>query len=282
MGLKYRDCLNCRRANSHLCTVCQNASLFLINDTRQFYYITDSRDHCRGPVEAYLLPYMNVMVLSYLRMDGGDNWDFAGNILDSRTFRVNTHFCPKCNGVLDIDKQYGYYSPDHEIDYRCNECGFVFRRGQSVMLRQAQLDYWKMYHSQPLPAGHRIPFSSCLTNARSSVIIIDAVKAIMPSCIIYQAYRIYKGILGRRKKIELAELFLMGIDGRNENGMRIINKTSSQRDGNTTHFFDFIRESLPSDYPMRQIMENFGDEYGLNQDFIKANNTLYFARPAQY
>lgn len=279
MGLKYRDCLNCRRANSHLCAVCQNASLFLINDTRKFYYINDTRVHYQGPVEAYLLPYVDVFVDSYLWTVGMTKWDFAGNILDGRTFRVNTRFCPKCNGTFVVHTQ-NENSDDPLHIYKCTRCGFVFRQGGIWMTSNAQRDYCiKYFHDSTLQAGHRILFNSCLTNVRSSAIVVDGVKSWNPSCIIYKARRFYDGVPGGGEKIELAELFLMGIDGRDENGVRIINKTSSQRDGNTTHFFDFIRESLPSDYPMRQIMENFGDEYGLNQDFIKANNTLYFARP---
>ena len=97
---KYEECSYCRRVNSPLCEQCRDASLLLINDTRRFFYINREGEARRGPVEAFLLPYMNVWGCSYVLEIGKEKWDFAGEVLDKRTLKPNFNYCPICNNKV--------------------------------------------------------------------------------------------------------------------------------------------------------------------------------------
>lgn len=137
---KYEECSYCRRVNSPLCEQCRDASLLLINDTRRFFYINREGEARRGPVEAFLLPYMNVWACSYVLELGKEKWDFAGEVLDKRTLVQNFKYCPICNNKLqmraDSVNQY-----DREMLHECCFCGFRFKDGGTQIFSEAQMEY---------------------------------------------------------------------------------------------------------------------------------------------
>lgn len=143
-SMKFQDCFHCRRANSHVCRDCQNANHFLSNDTRKFYYIIFEDDPHQGPVEAYLLPYKDVQIDSYIWTEGMNQWDFAGNVLDKRLLFVNHKYCPCCNGELEWNI---IYPDDRETIYKCKDCGFEFSYGATRMCSKLQGEYIRKYYN---------------------------------------------------------------------------------------------------------------------------------------
>lgn len=152
-SLRFAECSRCRRINSHLCVGCQNASLQLVNDTRKFYYIHTEGESYKGPVEAFLLPYMGVFPDSYVWTQGMKNWDFAGNVFDTKLLTVNLDYCPMCSGTYDVELPYS--SIFDNTGYKCRHCGFAFHHGGTRTFSSAQREYsmqyykWNQY-SQPV------------------------------------------------------------------------------------------------------------------------------------
>lgn len=140
-SMKFQDCYQCRRANSHVCRDCQNAKHFLSNDTRKFYYINIEDTPHQGPVEAFLLPYKDVQIDSYVWTKGMKQWDFAGNVLDRRTLAVNFDYCPYCNGTFERED----YLPGYEPVYKCLHCGFEFTYGGTRPHSKSQSEYLRTY-----------------------------------------------------------------------------------------------------------------------------------------
>ena len=146
-SVKFQECLHCRRANSHVCGDCQKAKHFLPNDTRKFYYINIKDAPYQGPVEAFLLPYKDVQIDSYLWTEGMNQWDFAGNVLDERSLAVDYDYCPCCNGKLERDESL----PDYEPVYKCKNCGFSFDYGGTRPSSKSQMEYRKTYYNYVNP-----------------------------------------------------------------------------------------------------------------------------------
>lgn len=145
--MKFQECIQCRRANSHVCLDCQKAKHFLPNDTRRFYYINIEDAPRQGPVEAFLLPYKEVQIDSYVWTEGMKQWDFAGNVLDRRTLTVDYEYCPCCNGKLERDEPL----PDYEPVYECQNCGFTFSYGGTRQYSKSQMEYRKTYYNYVNP-----------------------------------------------------------------------------------------------------------------------------------
>lgn len=143
--MKFQECFQCRRANSHVCRDCQKAKHFLSNDTRKFYYINIEDAPRQGPVEAFLLPYKEVQIDSYVWTEGMKQWDFAGNVLDRRTLAVEFDFCPCCNGEFERHDQYPY--DEETIVYKCKNCGFCFNCGGVRPQSELQFKYVMEYYS---------------------------------------------------------------------------------------------------------------------------------------
>lgn len=273
--MRYNECTKCRRINSNLCTNCKNASLFLTNDSRMFYYINCEREKRRGPVEAFLLPYKDVWPDSYVWTKGMENWDFAGKVLDRLTLIANFNYCPICNGTFDRQI---IYPDDRETMYRCRQCGFRFTYGATRMVSAKQREYTEQYNTNGkvpvLPKGHKIRY-----NVRdiSITITIEGVKSIESAYIVYNCTRMYDNKSNSPERIELVELFLCCMDdSRDKDGRRIVTRPQCNYGQMEKPFYDYISESCH--YPERQVSEYYGEEYGLSQYFINANNTRYFIK----
>lgn len=221
-----------------------------------------------------MLPYEDVCLESYVWTEGMDNWDFAGNLLDSRILAKKHQYCPVCDG--NISFAYESHPIDNDGFYRCEKCGFEFWADGTKAISEDQGKYLERYYQSILPQGHKITYKSCVQGVGRSEIVIDRLKARLPYCIIYEAERIYNGSINKAEKIELVEQFIIG-DQRNSNGGIIT--FFPRRQDLLNQFYDLILRSLPDSYPFWQIFENFGEEYGTDPNFIKANDTLYFARP---
>lgn len=146
-SMKFQECVQCRRANSYVCQECRNANHFLANDTRKFYYINIEDAPHQGPVEAFLLPYKEVQIDSYVWTEGMKQWDFAGNVLDRRTLTVDYEYCPYCNGKFERHEPL----PDYEPVYKCQNCGFTFSYGGTRQYSKSQMEYMKTYYNYVNP-----------------------------------------------------------------------------------------------------------------------------------
>lgn len=102
---------------------------------------------------------------------------------------------------------------------------------------------------------------------------IGSVKEKKPSYIIYNATVIEDDgdFPPHFRQIEVAELFLENKDARYVDGHK---RVSYCVGSDCCEFFDFISED--SKLPIRQIFESYNDEYGINRNFVKANNTCYY------
>lgn len=126
-----------------------------------------------------------------------------------------------------------------------------------------------MYPS-PLCEGTRIEADFCKGRF---CIIIDSVKQITPSYILYNAIKYKNGVA---KQVEIAELFITSCDKRGKDGKTRINiKKPCRYHELEFPFFEFI---LKDSYPIGiiQVCEYYGEEYGLCEDYIRANATKYY------
>lgn len=102
-------------------------------------------------------------------------------------------------------------------------------------------------------------------------IIINSVKEITSSYILYSGLKNKKGIT---KEIEIVELFVTPNDSRDDDGKtRLKTCISGLLEGG---FYDLIENDSLN--PAHQIIEYFCDEYGLDEHFIVANNTRYYVK----
>lgn len=134
---------------------------------------------------------------------------------------------------------------------------------------QRSTQHTQMYTS-PLCKGTRIDADFCKGRF---CIIIDSVKTITPSYILYNAIKYKNGVA---KQVEIAELFIASCDKRGKDGKtRMIYKKTCNYRQLELPFIDFIlKDSYPM--PITQVCEFFGEEYGISEDYIRANATKYY------
>lgn len=254
-----------------------------MNDTRKFYYINTEGESHNGPVEAFLLPYMDVFPDSYVWTQGMKNWDFAGNILDRRLLSVKFDYCPCCNGEFEHED---INPDDRETIYKCKSCGFEFSYGATRMCSDVQgkfsMQYykWNKYWDKVLHPNTQLkykkPFSSLYDE--EIIIVINEVNEIRSGYILYNATRCFKD---RRpdEKCVVAEEFDVKTDIRGTNGIRI--NDEGFHNWNNQGFMDYVlkqemKGNIPESIVLRQICEFFGDEYGINKNFMLSNGTRYY------
>lgn len=301
--MKYNECSYCRRAGSHLCISCKDASLLLMNDTRQLYYINSEDDLRKGPVEAYLLPYCDVWPESYVWMVGLKDWDFAGNILDRRVLSVNFNYCPCCNGEFERNE---IYPDDMETIYKCKICGFEFSYGATRKCSESQAKYSKSFYENTRidnnfisglePEGTSISCdelkrkrefgerckSVCLpigTTLENDVEIykIIGVKEIKTAFILYSV-RLYHnsssiGSGHNFEEVELVEKFIASRDLRSSDKQQRVFGSRRCIDGLTEMAFYNYIQKLTS-LSIKQILNLYKTKR--NRDFFETNNTQYF------
>ena len=123
------------------------------------------------------------------------------------------------------------------------------------------------YVAYPLKNGTIIEYKS-YRNAFS--ITINSVEAITPSYILYSGQKKCQNEI--IEPVEIVELFVTPNDKRDVDGKTRLKTCNSFENG----FYKLIeRDSL---LDIRQIVEFFCDEYGLNENFIVANNTRYYVK----
>lgn len=301
--MTYNECSYCRRAGSHLCNICKDANLLLMNDTRQLYYINSEDDPSKGPVEAYLLPYCDVWPESYVWMSGMKDWDFAGNTLDRRVLSINFDYCPCCNGEFERKI---IYPDDRETIYKCKDCGFEFSYGATRMCSEAQTKYAKSFYTNneidsPFIPGMEpkgtsvscdelkrereheercksvcLPIGATLQNGLDIYKIIR-VKEIKTAFILYSA-RLYHNTScidseQNFEDVELVEQFVASRDLRAKDNRQRVFCSRRCIDGLTEiDFYNYLQKL--TNLSVNQIANIYKTKR--NGDFFEANNTQYF------
>lgn len=158
--------------------------------------------------------------------------------------------------------------PANNGDRYCCKCG-----GNSFDRDDDYIPSYSLFGFPPcecLSNGRTIKYKPSYRDASEITLKIKNVCQVFDSYIIYAAEKI---VGEHHSDIEIAELYIKGRDHRSADGSRI----TSQHivDGILEKsFFDFIAQD--SDFPLRQIFEYYNDEYGLSENCIRANNTLYY------
>lgn len=158
--------------------------------------------------------------------------------------------------------------PANNGDRYCCKCG-----GNSFDRDDDYIPSYSLFGFPPcecLSNGRTIKYKPSYRDASEITLKIKNVCQVFDSYIIYAAEKI---VGEHHSDIEIAELYIKGKDHRSSDGSRIVSQHIV--DGILEQsFFDFIAQD--SDFPLRQIFEYYNDEYGLSENCIRANNTLYY------
>lgn len=169
------------------------------------------------------------------------------------------------------------------ISKRCLACGWPANNGDKYCCKCGGKDFvmdkdftssYSLYEfpsCECLPNGRTIQYKPSYRDAEKITLLIKDVCQVLDSYIIYVAEKIVGGC---HSDIEVAELFIKGRDHRSPNGevCRICFFRFSKNVEQS--FFDFIVQD--SGIPISQVFEYYNDEYGLSENCIRANNTLYY------
>lgn len=158
--------------------------------------------------------------------------------------------------------------PANNGDRYCCKCG-----GNSFDRDDDYIPSYSLFGFPPcecLSNGRTIKYKPSYRDASEITLKIKNICQVFDSYIIYAAEKI---VGEHHSDIEIAELYIKGKDHRSSDGSRIASKHIV--DGILEQsFFDFIAQD--SGFPLRQIFEYYNDEYGLSENCIRANNTLYY------
>ncbi len=133
------------------------------------------------------------------------------------------------------------------------------------------------YQSLALPVGTILDFPENLVRRGYQYLEIAGVNKITPSYIVYNALSYYADT-NKAEELLVYEDFQVCSDKRGNDGKQVISTENINNGNPRVGFTKFIieRSFEGRRWGIVQILESYGEEYGLNPSYLRANNTRYY------